>query len=67
MGVMGFVRELGDRKIAVVLNLTSAPVEVHAPELEGSRVDLGTHLDRDGVLRAVVRLRADEGLVATLR
>jgi alpha-glucosidase len=65
-GSLAFVRELDGRRLGVVLNLTSAAVDLDIPELAGGTVLVGTHEDRVGGLAHPLALRADEALIAEL-
>jgi alpha-glucosidase len=66
-GALAYVRQLGERRLGIVLNLTPEPVALELPELAGGRVLVGTHLDRDGVrLEGRLPLAGNEGFVAEL-
>ncbi len=58
-GVFGYGRALGDERVEVYLNFTTDPVQIGA----AGRVALSTHLDREGIEQAPMRLRPDEGVV----
>jgi alpha-glucosidase len=62
--VLAYERAVPGRRLAMVLNLGSAPVSVPIRDIRGGRIVLSTHRERDGAaLEGAVDLRADEGLI----
>jgi alpha-glucosidase len=61
--VLAFARDHRSERLAVALNLGSAPHDVGHGELRG-RILLSTHGDREGeAVTGELRLRADEGVI----
>jgi alpha-glucosidase len=67
--VYAYERVAGDERIAVVLNLTSAPQHVDALGHDGGRLEVivSTGMDRTGALHGPFELRPDEGMVLRRR
>jgi alpha-glucosidase len=67
--VYAYERVAGDERIAVVLNLTSAPQHVDALGHDGGRLEVivSTGMDRTGALDGPFELRPDEGMVLRRR
>ncbi|MFU8890007.1 MAG: alpha-amylase family glycosyl hydrolase, partial [Trueperaceae bacterium] len=65
--VVGYLREDGERRVWVALNLGSREVEVETPGAGGGTIALSTALDREGeTVGRSLRLRGDEGCVVVL-
>jgi alpha-glucosidase len=64
--VLAYLRERGDRRLAILLNLGGAP-QVHPLGPFEGKVLLSTHLDREGeTARGTMDLRPNEGVVLEL-
>ncbi|WP_119460776.1 alpha-amylase family glycosyl hydrolase, partial [Rhodospirillaceae bacterium SYSU D60014] len=67
-GVLAYLRQHGDRRLLIALNLGHESCELDLPSgSENGRTLLSTHLDRtDEPIRSRIKLRGDEGVVISL-
>ena len=66
-GCFAYLRQENSQRMAVLLNLTSSPLQVNLPAIGIGAVAVSTHLDRSGrVSLTDLELRADEGIVIEL-
>ena len=66
-GCFAYLRQENSQRMAVLLNLTSSPLQVNLPAIGNGAVAVSTHLDRsDRVSLTDLELRADEGIVIEL-
>jgi len=68
--LIAFIRKLGRQRFLVALNLGNDPhaVSIGSGVTDRGEVVLSTYLDRDGeVMSGEVSLRANEGVIVTLR
>jgi alpha-glucosidase len=67
-GALAYIRQLGDRRLLVALNLGARPYRLALPSsFDSGHVLLSTHLDHAGKpVGGEVDLRADEGVIVEL-
>jgi len=64
--LISYIRDGGDRRFLVSLNLTHTPQTLNLRDLKG-RIVLNTHLDREEDVARSLQLREDEGVIIVLQ